>query len=295
MSFGQGALFVAFAAAIIAAFLSAWRSSHGIRFAKWAVLIHSGAVTAGSVYLVNALLSHDFRYRYVYSHTDRALAWPYRFSAFWAGPQGSLLFWVLGGALALVTVMYLQRNRPHPLVGAVLALSQACLLWLVLLDSPFQRMLTLPVDGRGINALLLNPWMTVHPPIILLGYAFLAVPLAYSVAALITRDYDGGLFSVLPWTVLSWLLLGGGIVIGGVWAYQVLGWGGFWGWDPVENSSLVPWLTASALVHGLLVQRKRGNMLRSNHFLAITTYLLVLLATFITRSGLMADEQSSRD
>jgi cytochrome c-type biogenesis protein CcmF len=195
----------------------------------------------------------------------------------------------LGGGLALILLAWIRRRDTADFVAAILALSQSFLLWLVVVDSPFQLMSHLPTDGRGINALLLNPWMTIHPPVILLGYALLAIPMAYAVAALLEGDYASGIYAALPWTLLSWLLLGAGILIGGVWAYQVLGWGGYWAWDPVENSSLVPWLTAGALIHGLLVQKRRGGILRANHFLAITTYLLVLIATFVTRSGLLAD------
>ncbi|HSL93727.1 MAG TPA: cytochrome c biogenesis protein CcsA [Bacillota bacterium] len=294
MNIGSLSLYLAFIAALVAAFLAVWnpgRTLPGLRrIARAAATVHSLSLLFASAVLLRALMAGDFSFRYVYSHTDSALAWPYKLSAFWAGPQGSLLFWALGGGLALAILAWLRRSREGAdFVSATMALSQSFLLWLLVVDSPFQLMLNVPLDGRGINALLLNPWMTIHPPVILLGYALLAIPMAYAVSALLEGDYAKGLYAALPWALLSWVLLGAGILIGGVWAYQVLGWGGYWAWDPVENSSLVPWLTAGALIHGLLIQKRRGNVLRANHFLAITTYLLVLVATFVTRSGLLAD------
>ena len=293
MNLGSLSLILAFAAALAAALLSVWSPGKVIpalrRTARAATMIHAAALLVSAAVLLRALLRGDFAYRYVYSHTDSALTWYYKLSAFWAGPQGSLLFWALGGGLAMALIAWMRRRSEADFVTAVLSLSQAFLLWLLIVDSPFQLMSHVPADGRGINALLLNPWMTIHPPVILLGYALLAIPLAYAVAALIEGDYAAGLFASLPWALLAWALLGAGILIGGVWAYQVLGWGGYWAWDPVENSSLVPWLTSGALIHGLLVQKKRGNMLRANMVLAIGTYLLVLVATFVTRSGLLAD------
>jgi cytochrome c-type biogenesis protein CcmF len=291
---GQVALYAALVSALLSAVFFVRRRKYdrleqGHGMGKWAFIAHVVSTALASLYLLHALLTHRFQYHYVYANTDRALAWPYRLSAFWAGAQGSLLFWALMGAAAGLCLLVWMRRRQNSLVMFVLSVNQAFLLSMVLLDSPFRIIVNTPLDGRGINSLLLNPWMIVHPPIILAGYALLVVPMAFSLAALYNEDYHDGLLAALPWAQVGWLMLGAGILIGGVWAYQVLGWGGYWGWDPVENSSLVPWLTASALIHGLLVQRRRGGMLKANHFLAITTYVMVILATFITRSGVMAE------
>src|SRR5438132_6269446 len=146
-----------------------------------------------------------------------------------------------------------------------------------------------PADGQGLNPLLQDPWMTIHPPVLFTGFSSLAVPFAIAMAGLVRRDYDGWIKVVLPWTVFSVAILATGFIMGGVWAYKVLGWGGYWGWDPVENGSLIPWLSNAALLHGVLVQRATGSLRRTNFFLAVTSYVLVLYASFLTRSGVLAD------
>ncbi|MDP3486825.1 MAG: cytochrome c biogenesis protein CcsA [Bacillota bacterium] len=288
---GQVVLFIALAAALIAAALFVLSTLKGkpIAGARWAIFAHSGAVVMASSYLLSAFLTHKFQFHYVYANSDSTLAWPFLLSAFWAGQQGSFLFWALCGAIVSLLVMWQSKWKPDGIVMATLAIGQAFLLLFLIQDSPFRLMKNLPLEGLGLNPLLLNPWMIIHPPIIFIAYALLIVPMAYSLSALFKKRYHEDLIKSLPWALLGWLFLGAGILIGGVWAYQVLGWGGYWGWDPVENSSLIPWLTGGALIHGLLVQRKRGGFLRANHFLAITTYLLVIVATYITRSGMMAE------
>lgn len=140
-----------------------------------------------------------------------------------------------------------------------------------------------------MNPLLLDPWMVVHPPLTFIAYALLIIPYAYAVASLWEKDYQKGFLKTIPWALVGWFFLGaGGIIVGGAWAYRVLGWGGYWGWDPVENATLIPWLTGGALIHGLLIQKQKQHLTRSNIFLAITTYLLIIFATFLTRSGVMA-------
>jgi cytochrome c-type biogenesis protein CcmF len=146
-----------------------------------------------------------------------------------------------------------------------------------------------PPDGQGLNPLLQDWWMTIHPPVLFIGFSSLVVPYAIAMAGLLRRDYDGWLKPALPWVGFSTAILATGFIMGGVWAYKVLGWGGYWGWDPVENGSLIPWLSNIALLHGLLVQRVTGSLRRTNFFLAITSYVLVLYASFLTRSGVLAD------
>ncbi|HVP14042.1 MAG TPA: cytochrome c-type biogenesis CcmF C-terminal domain-containing protein, partial [Terriglobales bacterium] len=146
-----------------------------------------------------------------------------------------------------------------------------------------------PPDGQGLNPLLQDPWMTIHPPVLFSGFSSLAVPFAIALAALARREYDGWVRLALPWVVFSTAMLATGFIMGGVWAYKVLGWGGYWGWDPVENGSFIPWLSNVALLHGLLVQRVTGSLRRTNFFLAVTSYVLVLYASFLTRSGVLAD------
>jgi cytochrome c-type biogenesis protein CcmF len=141
----------------------------------------------------------------------------------------------------------------------------------------------------GLNPLLMDPWMVIHPPIVFVGYALLIFPFAYALASLWKKDFQQGFLRALPWTAAGWLFLGTGILIGGAWAYRVLGWGGYWGWDPVENASLVPWLTCTALVHGLIAQKQNKLYIKSNLLLAIITYSLIIFATYLTRSGVMAN------
>jgi cytochrome c-type biogenesis protein CcmF len=168
-------------------------------------------------------------------------------------------------------------------------LVQAFLLVLTLQESPFALGPEQATEGAGLNPLLQNPWMVIHPPVLFLGYAALTIPFAYAIAALWRRDYEGWIAWAWPWTLFAWGALGVGIALGGYWAYETLGWGGYWGWDPVENSSLVPWLTGAALVHGLITQRNRGTLVRWNLFLAPLTFLAVLYASFLTRSGVLGD------
>jgi cytochrome c-type biogenesis protein CcmF len=165
----------------------------------------------------------------------------------------------------------------------------AFLYLLMMVKSPFETVAAAPADGSGMNPLLQNPWMVVHPPLLFVGYAAMVFPFALVVSALARRNYGNWFESGFAWTLFSSLALGAGIIIGGFWAYEVLGWGGFWGWDPVENSSLVPWLVLLALVHGLLVQKTKGSLVRTNIFLAAISFLFVLYATFLTRSGVLAD------
>jgi cytochrome c-type biogenesis protein CcmF len=168
------------------------------------------------------------------------------------------------------------------------------LIVILLRQSPFRFLEGLPPgqvpsDGQGLNPLLQNPWMTIHPPIMFLGYAATAVPFAFAIAALWQRRYDEWIRASLPWALTTVVTLGCAILLGGYWAYVTLGWGGYWGWDPVENSSLVPWLASAALVHGMVLQRARGRFRRLNFSLAILGYVLVVYATFLTRSGVLAD------
>ncbi len=290
---GQIALYIAFFSALGAGVLF-WltpltkKKDNRSRAAIQLYYLHTAAVVAASAFLLYALLTHQFQYDYVYANTDLSLSPIYLFSAFWAGQEGSYLFWALCGAVAGLFLLKKEQNLRH-LVMPVIMTGQAFLLLFLVLDSPFQLLDWIPADGAGLNPLLMDPWMVIHPPIVFVGYALLIIPFAYAVAALYVKDYHRGFMPALPWAVCGWLFLGAGIFIGGVWAYRVLGWGGYWGWDPVENASLIPWLAGTALVHGMLLQLQKRVFLRANLFLGITTYLLVIFATFLTRSGAMAE------
>jgi cytochrome c-type biogenesis protein CcmF len=246
------------------------------------------ALTGACAVLLYLFFTHQFQYAYVHNYSSTDLPWYYLLSAFWAGQEGTYLLWAwLGGMVGIALIRYEQEEEAP--VMALLALVQLFLLTLTLVQSPFAQLQLNPGAGSGLNPLLQNPWMVIHPPIVFLGYAGLAVPFAYAIAALLRRKYDRWAVKALPWALFAWLSLSVGIFIGSYWAYAVLGWGGYWAWDPVENASLVPWLTGTALLHGLLMQKYRKAMGWTSLFLAISTYLLVLYATYLTRSGILAD------
>jgi cytochrome c-type biogenesis protein CcmF len=168
-------------------------------------------------------------------------------------------------------------------------LNNVFLMILLIKQSPFRMVPMPPPDGQGLNMLLQDPWMVIHPPVVFLGYAAFTIPFAYAMSGLWRREYDGWIKPALPWTVFSFISLGAGIIIGGYWSYKVLGWGGYWGWDPVENASLLPWLAGIALMHGMILQQTRKTLRRTNVVLAAFSFLLVIYCTFLTRSGVLAD------
>jgi cytochrome c-type biogenesis protein CcmF len=247
--------------------------------------------TVASGILLFLLLGRDFSVRYVYEHTSSDLALAYTLSAFWAGQEGSLLLWlwfatVLGAVLAWQGA-WKQRSGLYALV--MLAGTQAFLaLVLLLASNPFRLLSTAPVEGQGLNPLLQNFWMVAHPPVVFAGYAVYTVPFALALAGLIVGQLDATwLRAIRRWALLAWLLLGAGILMGAWWAYLELGWGGYWGWDPVENSSLIPWLTGTALLHSLMMQQQRRAFRAWNLWLIALTFLLCVFATFVTRSGII--------
>jgi len=246
-------------------------------------------VGAASIFLTK-IFQHDFRIAYVTSFTSRDLPPHLLVSTFWAGQEGSFLLWLLFGALIGLFVMKSAREREAP-VMIVYIFTVLALTAILVKQSPF-RMLepgAVPADGEGLNPLLQNFWMVLHPPAMFIGFAAMAVPFAFAVAALWTRGYDEWILPARTWAMVSFLSLGVAILMGGYWAYITLGWGGYWGWDPVENTSLVPWLVVTALLHGLFVQRIRGRYRRINFLLAIGGFVSILYGTFLTRSGVLAD------
>ncbi len=239
-----------------------------------------------SLLLLGLILAQRYDVSYVYQYTSRDLALGYRLAAFWAGPQGSFLLWLL--LAAILTVLQIRRSRQlEPYVLFFTLLVQAALAILLLADNPFLPLGSAVVDGLGMHPLLQNPWMVAHPPALFVGYAGLTLPFAYALAGLWRRDYDEWAGLALPWALLGWFFLGLGIYLGAYWSYETLGWGGYWGWDLVENSSLIPWLTGTALLHGLLIQRYRQRLRQGNLILAIGTFLLILYAACLTRSGIL--------
>ncbi|HMO57218.1 MAG TPA: cytochrome c biogenesis protein CcsA [Roseiflexaceae bacterium] len=236
------------------------------------------------------IMTHQFQYEYVRNFTDRALPELLLFATFWGGQSGSFLLWALMCTLfTMVLIWGLRHSAWEPFVLTPYLLVALCVTGITLAAEPFKLLPAneVPADGNGLNPLLQNYWMAIHPPFLFSGFTTMAGP--FAVAALWRRDYDGWVKMAKPWTILAWLCMGTGLALGGFWAYESLGWGGFWGWDPVENSSLVPWLFASALIHGLLLQGARGSLKRTNLALAIFGYLMVIYSTFLTRSGVLGN------
>jgi cytochrome c-type biogenesis protein CcmF len=251
-----------------------------------------------SAYLLYALLSCDFSLLYVYENVSRSLHPVYRVAAFWAGKEGSFLLWVLA---LNISGLLLRRSKSAGIdfIIGIVTIVQCAIMVFLLLESPFRFIWDeapetfaggmVPDDGLGMNPLLVNPWMAVHPPVLLLGYAAAAVPFAFCLAALLRGKGESWAKDAYPWLLFSSISLGIGIALGGYWAYRVLGWGGYWGWDPVENSSLVPWLVSVALMHGMILERRANLFVRVNPLLIIAYFIMVFYGTYLTRSGALSD------
>ncbi len=261
--------------------------------ARLAYGLMTAAIVVVSGLLMYLLVTHDYRLHYVWAYSDNLLPLKYVISSFWGGQEGSFLLWIFWGVLLGLPLMKFARAYESR-VMVFYNLTLLSLIMLLLKQDPFRfhSGLTtgmIPMDGQGLNPLLQNPWMVIHPPIMFIGYASLAIPFSFALAALWMKRYDEWTKVSLPWVLVSVVTLGTAIMLGGYWAYETLGWGGYWGWDPVENASLVPWIATVALTHGMLLQRSRKRFRRLNLVLAILAYLLVVYATFLTRSGVLGD------
>lgn len=269
------------------------RWSESAARALWA---SAGLLTVSVLALVAALVTWDFRLSYVVRNTSLATPLAYRITALWGAQAGSLLFWSwLMSVVASLAVRGQRARNPELAAWAcgVLAAVLAFFVFLVVLERPFQVVPLAPADGRGLNPLLEDPGMAVHPPLLYLGFVGLAVPYAFAVAALVTRKLDAPwVAATRRWAVGSWLSLGAGLVVGGWWAYRTLGWGGYWGWDPVENAALVPWLVTTAYLHSAMVQERRGAFAAWNLTLVALAFATAVLGTFLTRTGLVASVHS---
>ena len=293
---GYGALALTFAVALWAALASLLGARQQrpelVASGRYALFVTAGLSTISAALLLVLLFSHDFQVRYVYEHVSTYLKPAYVLAAFWAGQEGSQLLWLwmlsfFSACLVLGRPNWDRDLRPY--VMAFLAVTQAFFAFLLLrLTNPFELMATVPAEGISLNPLLQNFWMVIHPPIIFASYALWTIPAAYALAALVTGRLDAGwLRGTRRWTLAAWGTLGIGILVGAWWAYLELGWGGYWGWDPVENSSLIPWLVGTAFVHSAVIQERRDMFRAWNVILAVVTYVLTVFATFVTRSGLI--------
>ena len=250
-------------------------------------------VFLASLVLVVSAFQDDFSIAYILHHSNRDLPAPYKFATLWSGQEGSLLFWsLLLGAYGLVLRLR-HRTDPRLFAYASVVIAAVQVFFLLLLNfaaHPFAIVQgTIPPDGNGLNPLLQYPEMVIHPPMLYLGYVGFTVPFAFALAALAMR-YPGEKWIHITrrWTIVTWGFLTCGIFLGAHWAYSVLGWGGYWGWDPVENASLMPWLTGTAFLHSVMMQEKRGMLKMWNMWLVFATFWLAILGTFLTRSGIIS-------
>jgi cytochrome c-type biogenesis protein CcmF len=259
-----------------------------LAFARRAYRMFALAIALSAFVLLLALARRDFRLDYVFQYSGVDLPIRFQLAAFWAGQKGSFLIWLVWGALVGLLLLRSAGKQEAP-VMSIFLLAQLGLLFILVRESPFLLLDRSPADGQGLNPLLQDNWMVIHPPIMFIGFALAAVPFAFAMAALWKRDTSEWAARAFPWALAGFLVLGCAILLGGYWAYKTLGWGGYWGWDPVENASLIPWILGTALVHGLYLERTRGRFRRANLVLAALVFLAVLYGTFLTRSGVLAD------
>jgi cytochrome c-type biogenesis protein CcmF len=250
-------------------------------------------VFLAAVVLVTSAFQDDFSIAYIYHHSNRDLPAPYKFATLWSGQEGSLLFWSLLLAAYGLVLRLRHKTDTRLFAYASVIIAAVQIFFLLLLNfaaHPFALMTgTLPADGAGLNPLLQYPEMVIHPPMLYLGYVGFTVPFAFALGALIMR-YPGEKWIRITrrWTMVTWAFLTCGVFLGAHWAYSVLGWGGYWGWDPVENASLMPWLTGTAFLHSVMMQEKRGMLKMWNMWLIFATFWLAILGTFLTRSGIIS-------
>ncbi|MCK9409102.1 MAG: cytochrome c biogenesis protein CcsA [Bacteroidetes bacterium] len=280
----------------------------------------AGLVTASAI-LLYFILTHQFQYYYVWNYSSTDLPLSLLISTFYAGQEGSFMLWSLyTGVIGLVLLRYTAKRGYEPEFMAVFSAILSFLILMLVVKNPFKPIweqfstellhvgavpvgttnfiwvdqarglwAQVPLEGKGLNALLQNYWMVIHPQILFIGFTSMSIPFAYAVAGMLKKDYVSWIRVATPWTAFGSMMLGTGIILGGYWAYETLGWGGYWGWDPVENSSLVPWLVCVASIHTMLAQRKNGTYIKTNFVLSMFCFILVLYSTFLTRSGVLGE------
>ena len=288
------ASFIVSAYAIAASVAGARRRSlRLIESGTGAFYLVSALMTVASGVIVHAFVTNNYAIKYVQRYSDSAQPLAYKIASYWGGLDGSIMFWVfLLGAFGAVSV-YTNRERQRELIPYVVAVISAVQMFFIFLmvvhNNPFSTFLTQnPTEGKGLNPLLQNFYMAIHPPSLYIGFVAMTIPFAFGMAALITGHLDDSwLRAVRRWTMIGWLFLSFGLTLGMLWAYEELGWGGFWGWDPVENAGLLPWFTATAFLHSVMVQERRGMLRVWNVTLVIVTFFLTIFGTFMTRSGVV--------
>jgi cytochrome c-type biogenesis protein CcmF len=273
-----------------------------IHSAERSVYAICSLTTLASALLVYAFFASDFRLAYVAAHSNRTMPAMYKFAAWWGGQEGSLLFWSWLLSVYAAVAVFLNRRKHRDMMPYVTAILMATQSFFLVMNnfvvSPFQvlaqdKLVIAVPDGNGLNPLLQYPAMAIHPPMLFLGYVGFTVPFAFAMGSLITRQPgDSWIATTRRWTIVTWLFQSCGILLGASWAYAVLGWGGYWAWDPVENASLLPWLSATAFLHSVMMQEKKGMMKVWNMVLIASTFFLCIFGTFLTRSGVVSSVHS---
>ena len=280
---------------------ASWR-----RLGRGSWFVVTGSIVSASALLSYFFFTHQFQYAYVWQESSLDLPFHFLLSAFWAGQEGSFLLWIFFMCFMGLALIRWSGSYESP-VMAVVAFCQMFLISMIvglkigpveIGSTPFMTIYEkfpsavngfIPEDGSGLNDLLQNYWMAIHPPTLFVGFTAMVVPFAYAIAALWTKQYTRWVRPALPWTLFAIVMLGIGIAMGGYWAYETLSFGGYWAWDPVENASLVPWITGVAAIHMMIVQKKSGASHKGALFLCIISYVLVVYSTFLTRSGILGD------
>src|SRR5215831_9692899 len=280
-------------AAVVSVVGARRRSRRLIESGVGAFYLIAALMTVASAVIVNAFLTNDYSIQYVAHYSDSVQPLFYKITSYWGGLDGSIMFWVFLLSLFGTAAVYVNRERHReliPYVVATISVVEMFFLFLMVVHrNPFNTFLTkAPADGNGLNPLLQNYWMAIHPPSLYTGFVGMTIPYAFCIAALITGHLDDSwIRAVRRWTMIGWLFLTFGLMLGMIWAYETLGWGGYWGWDPVENAGLLPWFTATAFLHSVMVTERRSMLRVWNVTLVITTFFLTIFGTFMTRSGVV--------
>jgi len=280
-------------AAVISIVGARQRSRRLIESGIGAFYLICALMTCASAVMINAFLTDDFSINYVAHYSDSVQPLFYKITSYWGGLDGSIMFWVFLLSVFGTSAVYVNRDRHReliPYVVATISVVQMFFLYLMVVHkNPFTTALgAAPADGNGLNPQLQNYWMAIHPPSLYTGFVGMTIPFAFCIGALATGNLDDSwLRAVRRWTMVSWLFLTFGLTLGMIWAYEELGWGGYWMWDPVENAALLPWLTATAFLHSVMVQERRSMLRIWNVALVIVTFFLTIFGTFMTRSGVV--------
>jgi len=280
-------------------------SIYGVRTRKWDFVrsAENGAIAVcflliiATIALVHSLINLDFSLKYVALNTSTDLATIYRFTSLWAGQAGSLLLWCLVLSVYTAIVVLQSRNKDRQLMPYVLATLTTVSIFFIFvitfIESPFEKLSFIPKEGRGLNPILQNAYMAIHPLTLYVGYVGVTVPFAFGMGALLSGKLgDEWIRYSRKWALIAWTFLGIGLLLGARWAYLELGWGGYWAWDPVENAAFMPWLAATAFIHSVMIQEKKGMLKKWNMSLIIITFFLAIFGTFITRSGIISSVHS---